>query len=85
MHCTFFITKFQQLLKSLYERHLSLQNLNEKSVIEIVLYGFDTFLIQLIISNLQNALKDHYLSSAFLEQHLNITVLVISFFIIVIV
>ena len=33
LHCPFFVTEREQRLNSRYERHLSLQNLNEKTII----------------------------------------------------
>ena len=43
LHYPFFVTERQKLLHNVYDKHFSLQNLNEKSVIDILLYGRDKF------------------------------------------
>ena len=39
--CPFFVTERQKLLNNVYDKHFSLQNLNKKSMIDILLYGCD--------------------------------------------
>ena len=41
--CPFFVTERQKLLNNVYEKHFSSQNLNEESMIDILLYGCDQF------------------------------------------
>ena len=41
LRCPFFVTERQKLLKNVYDKHFSWQNLNEKSMIDILLYGCD--------------------------------------------
>ena len=43
LHYPFFVTERQKLLHNVYDKHFTLQNLNEKSVIDILLYGRDKF------------------------------------------
>ena len=65
--CPFFVTETQKLFNNVYGKHFSSQNLNEESMIDILLHGCDKFserdniffFIQLIILNLVNVLKDH--------------------------
>ena len=37
--CPFFVTERQKLLNNVYDKHFSSQNQNEKSMIDILLYG----------------------------------------------
>ena len=37
--CPFFVTEIQKLLNNVYDKHFSSQNQNEKSMIDILLYG----------------------------------------------
>ena len=65
--CPFFVTETQKLFNNVYGKHFSSQNLNEESMIDILLHGCDKssecdnifFFIQLIILSLVNVLKDH--------------------------
>ena len=41
LRCPFFVTERQKLLNNVYDKHFSSQNLNEKSMIDILLYGCD--------------------------------------------
>ena len=41
--CDFFVTERQKPLKNVYDKHFSSQNLNEESIIDILLYGWDKF------------------------------------------
>ena len=41
--CCFFVTERQKLLNNVYDKHFSSQNLNEESMIDILLYGCDRF------------------------------------------
>ena len=44
LRCPFFVTERQKLLNdNVYDKHFSLQNLNEESVIDILLYECDRF------------------------------------------
>ena len=63
-----------KLLNNVYDKHFSSQNLNEKSMIDILLYGCDDFnehdskeilLYTIDCFNLLNVLKDHWLISAY--------------------
>ena len=39
----FFVTERQKLLNNVYDKHFSSQNLNEESMIDMLLYGYDRF------------------------------------------
>ena len=39
----FFVTERQKLLNNVYDKYFSSQNLNEESMIDILLYGCDKF------------------------------------------
>ena len=39
LRCPFFVTERQKLLNNVYDKHFSSQNLNEKSMIDILLCG----------------------------------------------
>ena len=41
LRCPFFVPERQKLLNNVYDKHFSSQNLNEKSMIDILLYGCD--------------------------------------------
>ena len=43
LRCLFFVTERQKLLNNVYDKHFSSQNLNEESMIDILLYGCDKF------------------------------------------
>ena len=43
LRCLFFVTERQKLLNNAYDKRFSAQNLNEKSMIDILLYGCDDF------------------------------------------
>ena len=43
LRCSFFVTERQKLLKNVYDKHFSLQNFSEESMIDILLYGCDRF------------------------------------------
>ena len=64
----FFVTERQKLLNNVYDKHFSSQNLNEKSMIDVLLYGCDNFnerdkkdilLDTINILNPLNVWKDH--------------------------
>ena len=39
LRCPFFVTESQKSLNNVYDKHFSSQNLNEKYMIDILLYG----------------------------------------------
>ena len=39
--CLFFVTERQKVLNNIYDKHVSSQNLNEKSMIDVLLHGCD--------------------------------------------
>ena len=41
--CPFFVTERQKLLNNVYDKHFPSQNLNEKSMTDILLYGCNNF------------------------------------------
>ena len=41
--CSFFVTERQKLLNNVYDKHFSSQNLNEESMIDVLLYACDKF------------------------------------------
>ena len=41
--CPFFVTEREKLLNNVYDKNLSLQNLNEESMKDILLYGWYKF------------------------------------------
>ena len=41
LRCPFFVTERKKLLNNVYDKHFSSQNLNEESMIDILLYGYD--------------------------------------------
>ena len=43
LRCPFFVTERQKLVTNIYDKHFSSQNLNEQSMIHILLYGCDRF------------------------------------------
>ena len=43
LRCPFFVTERQKLVNNVYDKHFSSQNLNEESVIDILLHGCDRF------------------------------------------
>ena len=43
LRCPFFVTERQKLLNNVYDKHFSSQNLNEESMIDVLLYGCDRF------------------------------------------
>ena len=68
LRCPFFVTERQKLLNNVYDKHFSSQNLNEKSMIDVLLYGCDNFnerdkkdilLDTINILNPLNVWKDH--------------------------
>ena len=68
LRCPVFLTERQKHLVNIYRKYFSSQNLNEESMIDILLYGCDKFnerhekkffFIPLIILNPLNVLKGH--------------------------
>ena len=43
LRCPFFATERQKLLNNVFDKHFLSQNLNEESMIDILLYGCDRF------------------------------------------
>ena len=43
LRCPFFLNERENFLNNVYDKNLSLQNLNEESMIDIFLYGWDKF------------------------------------------
>ena len=43
LRCAFFVTERLNFLNNVYDKHFSSQNLNEESMIDILLYGCDKF------------------------------------------
>ena len=43
LRCPFFVTKRQKLVNNICDKHFSSQNLNEESMIDVLLYGCDRF------------------------------------------
>ena len=43
LRCPFFVNERQKLLNNVNGKHFSSQNLNEESIIDILLYGCDRF------------------------------------------
>ena len=43
LRCQFFETEREKLLNNVYDKHFSSQNLNEESMMDILLYGCDWF------------------------------------------
>ena len=43
LRCLFFVTERQKVLNNAYDKRFSSQNLNEKSMTDILLYGCDDF------------------------------------------
>ena len=43
LYCPFFVTEREKFLSNVSDNHVSSQNLNEESMTDILLYGYDRF------------------------------------------